>query len=302
MFDIILSLDKNYPEQPVSGDSDKFRLKIQTGECVIPGAIVHQGVVTQSVVSSGCGNVSGQWAWSGAGQLSWSGACRRCVQAAAYNTPLQLTHCRDAAEDQNFELGAWITEANSTEPQLTPLDINAWGNRQRILRQNILDASVLEAKEAVSAVEVDDLLHEFDDVSADRRRAAVFYVDRGMGAMVRWWLYTWRFLGLDSAEQGLDIVMMTHPAMVADLPGDCVMVEEQLRVNTSGPGRCLYRPYLGVSYRDKNYDSYMNSQECLVGPGAEFLAQYSHILRADLDTFPGPRLLDWWPEGVIVNK
>ena len=62
----------------------------------------------------------------------------------------------------------------------------------------------------------------------------------------------------------------------------------------------------------------MNSQECLYGPGSEFLAQYSHLLRystvqystvqcchlprADLDTFPGPRLLDWWPDTVILDR
>ena len=62
----------------------------------------------------------------------------------------------------------------------------------------------------------------------------------------------------------------------------------------------------------------MNSQECLHGPGSEFLSQYSHLLRystvqyikvkygqlfrADLDTFPGPRLLDWWPDTVILDR
>ena len=36
-----------------------------------------------------------------------------------------------------------------------------------------------------------------------RRRAAVFYVDRGESvlACVRWWLYTWSFIGLDTADQ-----------------------------------------------------------------------------------------------------
>ena len=51
------------------------------------------------------------------------------------------------------------------------------------------------------------------------------------------------------------------------------------RVNYTSPGQCLYRPYLGVAYRDKSYDGYMNSQECLFGPGSEFLAQYDTLLR-----------------------
>ena len=32
--------------------------------------------------------------------------------------------------------------------------------------------------------------------------------------------------------------------------------------------------------RDKFYDNYMNSQECLYGPGSEFLSQYTLLLRA----------------------
>ena len=46
----------------------------------------------------------------------------------------------------------------------------------------------------------------------------------------------------------------------------------------------------------------MNSHECLFGPGSEFLSQYKILLRADLDTFPTPRLLGYWPEGVIADK
>ena len=154
---------------------------------------------------------------------------------------------------------------------------------------------------------------------ARRRRAAVFYLDRGGGLeMVRWWLHTWRFLGLDTAAQAMDLVLLTHPAAVAELPAECGLVEEGFSLNYSLAGRCLYKPYLGVAHRDKSYDPYMNSQECLFGPGSEFLGQYSHLLRystvqhstvqychllrADLDTFPTPRFLDWWPEGVIVDR
>ena len=46
----------------------------------------------------------------------------------------------------------------------------------------------------------------------------------------------------------------------------------------------------------------MNSQECLVGPGTEFLAKYRILLRADIDTFPTPRFRGFWPEGVLVDK
>ena len=46
----------------------------------------------------------------------------------------------------------------------------------------------------------------------------------------------------------------------------------------------------------------MNSQECLIGPGTEFLADYRILLRADMDTFPTPRFRGFWPEGVLVDS
>ena len=46
----------------------------------------------------------------------------------------------------------------------------------------------------------------------------------------------------------------------------------------------------------------MNSQECLIGPGTDFLADYKILLRADMDTFPTPRFRGFWPEGVLVDS
>ena len=43
----------------------------------------------------------------------------------------------------------------------------------------------------------------------------------------------------------------------------------------------LYFTLTSVLSRDHRYDSYMNSQECLVNPAATFLARYSHLLRLD---------------------
>ena len=120
--------------------------------------------------------------------------------------------------------------------------------------------------------------------------------------MTRWWLAAWRLIGLDSAEERFDLVLMTHPANVANLPSDCHLVTDSFSLNYTGPGQCLYRPYLGIAHRDKSYDPYMNSQECLYGPGSQFLSQYTLLLRADLDTFPTPRLLGYWPQGIIVDR
>ena len=99
-----------------------------------------------------------------------------------------------------------------------------------------LDHELNTVRKAVKEIEADDLLHQHDNKTVTtgqrgRRRAAVFYVDRGAGGLahVNWWLYTWRFLGLARAEQGLDLVMMTHPATVARMPPECVRVEEDFR-------------------------------------------------------------------------
>ena len=203
-----------------------------------------------------------------------------------------------------MEFGVWKNQSDGSEAKLTPLDIKSWEKRQKDLRLNFMESELVGVRKAVEEVDIDDLLHEFDSKDPEkRRRAAVFYVDQGDKGldMVRWWIYTWRFIGLDSVNQGFDLVMMTHPAAVSKLPKDCVPVSENYRINVSLPGQCLYKPYLGVAYRDKTYDPYMNSQECLYGPGSEFLSQYSLLLRADLDTFPTPKFLDWWPDSIIVD-
>ena len=208
-------------------------------------------------------------------------------------------------EDQNIEFGTWKNQTDGSEPKLTPLDMRAWEKRQKDLRHNFLQSELVEVKKAVEEVDIDDLLHEFDKKNPEKkRRAAVFYVDRGDTGldMVKWWIYTWKFIGLDSINQGFDLLMMTHPASISKLPPDCVLVPENYHINYSSPGQCLYKPYLGIAYRDKTYDPYMNSQECLYGPGSEFLSEYTLLLRADLDTFPTPKFLDWWPENIIVDK
>ena len=50
---------------------------------------------------------------------------------------------------------------------------------------------------------------------------------------------------------------MTHPASVSRLPGECVLVEEDFTINYTAAGRCLYKPYLGVAYRDKGHTQIM---------------------------------------------
>ena len=59
---------------------------------------------------------------------------------------------------------------------------------------------------------------------------------------------------------------------------------------------------LGIASRDSSYDVNMNSLDCNIGPGTEFLDEYKLLLKADIDTFPTPHLLGFWPDQVLVNR
>ena len=273
-------------------NSKQFHWKTNKGHCVVPGKVIHEKLEKDVlIVDRGCGK-PGYWTWTKAGQFKWSEGCQKCVQSIKINKPLEVVFCRDLAEDQNLELGSWVESEGRS--RLTPLNLPAWRARQDSMREAFLAVERPAVRRAVEEVDMDNLLHQYDKVGEKkgrtRRRAAVFYLDIGMDlAMVRWWLAGWRFIGLDKPEEGFDLVLMTHPASVEKLPSDCQLVTESFTINYTSPGQCLYKPYLGIAHRDKTYDNYMNSQECLYGPGSEFLSQYSLLLRADLDTFPGPR-------------
>ena len=81
----------------------------------------------------------------------------------------------------------------------------------------------------------------------ERRRAAVFYLDRGGSAVasVKWWIYTWRFIGLDVSEEAFDIVIMAHPQAVKNIPEECKEVGEDYVPSYGQPGECLYKVYVG---------------------------------------------------------
>jgi len=301
------SKDQTFKLVPIKNNSEvegqnHFYWKNKENKCIIPGKVNHEGKEKDSLkVVKDCGEFAGHWIQTAAGQLMWSEGCNKCVQSFKFNTPVQFEFCKELSEDQNFEFGKW----NEETKKLAPLDVDSWQKRQETLRKSYLDSERPNVKKAVEEVDIDNLLHEFDKKDpAKRRRAAVFYVDKGKSGinMVHWWLFTWKFIGLNSASQAFDLVMLTHPAAVSKLPDECILVEDSFKIDFTSKGKCLYKPYLGIAYRDKTYDPYMNSQECLYGPGSEFLSQYTLLLRADLDTFPTPRFLNWWPDGIIVDR
>ena len=86
-------------------------------------------------------------------------------------------------------------------------------------------------------------------------------------------------VGVDKEEEAFDVVLMVHPEAVPSLPAECKRIEEGFTAKHAGKGACLYHPYMGISYRDPSFDMYMNSQECLIGPGTEFLDGYKVLLR-----------------------
>ena len=45
-----------------------------------------------------------------------------------------------------------------------------------------------------------------------------------------------------------------------------------------------------------------NSMDSIIGPGTDLLKDYKLLLRSDVDTFPTPYLLGYWPEQVVVNR
>ena len=100
----------------------------------------------------------------------------------------------------------------------------------------------------------------------------------------------------------MDVVLFTHPASVARLPADCVRVTEEFDPEAAGPGQCLYRELVPLSERNAKYDSYLNSQECMFNADTSgFLLRYKLLMRADLDTFPTPALVDFWPWDIICD-
>ena len=193
-------------------------------------------------------------------------------------------------------------EHKGRKTNLSVAEISKWQERQTGMRTKQLEEYRVLVTRALGEIEQDDMLH-MGGFRGHRRRAAVFYMDKGKGAIpsIKWWLYAWQFIGLNSSEEAFDIVIMAHPEAVRNIPAECREVEEDFTPHHGQAGECLYRVYVGenkeclaiyqdiyytgIAYRDNSFDSYMNSQECLFGPGSEFLHHYTLLLRADMDTF-----------------
>ena len=114
------------------------------------------------------------------------------------------------------------------------------------MRNESLAVNKVTVVKALAEIDEDDLMH-VGGFKGENRRAAVFYVDKGKGAIasVKWWIYSWKFIGLNTAEEAFDLVMMTHPLAIENLPEECKEVKEGFHPNYRQPGECLYKAYIG---------------------------------------------------------
>ena len=102
------------------------------------------------------------------------------------------------------------------------LDEDKWRIRQDNMRNELLTAGKVIASKAIEEIDMDDLM-QAGEFKGGERRVAVFYVDQGQGTManVNWWIYTWKFIGLNATEEAFDLVMMIHPHAIENLPKEC---------------------------------------------------------------------------------
>ena len=86
-----------------------------------------------------------------------------------------LFPCQDNAEDQNFEFGR-----RDTAGVLGPVNVDHWSLRQETMRAEIMRLEKQLVTRTLAEIDLETALHEFDTVdNTKRRRAAVFYVDKG---------------------------------------------------------------------------------------------------------------------------
>ena len=209
-----------------------------------------------------------------------------------------LVLCDEQFDNQIVEF-AFVTN----DGVLLPIDSERWEQRAQERRNKELKTAKEDVDKILKQIDKDLQSGDLETIDGNRR-AVVFYVDSETEFLkyLAWWVYTWKMIKLNIAEEAFDIILMTHPEYIEKLPNDCNKIPDGFDPRFSGPGRCLYKELLGLSYRDNRYDIYVNSQECLVNPAASFLSKYRLLMRADIDTFPTPGLLGYWPIDVICDR
>ena len=126
------------------------------------------------------------------------------------------------------------------------LDEAGWASRQNSMRDTELSLTKPTVDKALEEIAQDDLLH-VGGFKGERRRGVVFYLDRGEAGMASllWWLQAWEFIGLNTAEEGFDIVIMAHPEAARNIPDQCEEIDENFVPSYGEAGQCVYKPYIG---------------------------------------------------------
>ena len=217
--------------------STEFHLHYTEHECVEPDDNL-------IVVVRDC--TGGWWSWEESGRLVWrerEGEVGRCFTSIKNNEIIVLKPCEELNENQYIEFGEYVEGGGKTE--LIPLCLDSWKIRQDNLRAKELvehRKAVTEALRDISDREVASL----GIAPAGQRRAAVFYADSKQAIRyLKWWVYAWRFIGLDSEVEAFDIIVMVDPDTVEDMPEDCKEYSKQFNPQAARPGQCIYKQFEG---------------------------------------------------------
>lgn len=267
---------------PIHPSQYKFQLRFNDLKCLEPR-------LDKSILVGTCSDGT-YWRWTEDALLEWSGG--GCLSSTGGQTPTVITACDKKEEDQIVEVGV----VNNT--LLQPFDLDFWNTRMTKTRDEAMRSAKLEVDRVIQ--EINKTQHG----DQGNRRAVVFYVDNDKSSLefIKWWVFAWKQIGLNGEQEAFDIIMMTHPLSVSNLPEECVEAPTDFDpAVVQGPGQCLWKSLLPISERDRRHYNHLNSLECLANsPTADFLIKYKILLRADLDTFPTPGMLRLWPATDLI--
>ena len=242
------------------------------------------------------------WSWTVSGLLrAWGeGGCLTSVSGQGETL---LTECDPEREDQVVEAGLDVDVGG--ENKIAPVSEDMWRARAESRRVKELEISFLGVQEVLTEIRELNKTGELWQ-SRGHRRAVVFYIDKDSHSLIffTWWIHAWRITGLDSPTESFDLILFTHPQTVSSLDPACLQIRDgQEPGEFQGGGRCLYRVLLPFSERNIKFYNHLNSLECLYNmESSAFLRGYKTLLRADLDTFPTPALVGYWPEDLVAYR
>ena len=114
--------------EPIKTTNNKtensFLWKLGNGRCIVPGKAMHENKMKRTLVVSTMCNTTGYWIWTTQGQITWSqgrrcrgfidiqfycAGCDKCITSTKVNQPLAFEFCKELSEDQNVEMGEFLT-------------------------------------------------------------------------------------------------------------------------------------------------------------------------------------------------